>query len=197
MNKVFREDINDAYEQLDNWLKEEESTNSIIDYLRNITIGESATFYVHYSQIVTYIMVKRPNSELSWLFLNLTHIEEVDKYIKEDDVESLKEVIHHIVTSKEYDKNLMLARKLYYQHKINILPDGIIIKVNDLMAFLKEEFLNDVIKTKDEKNIEQWLHDCIDSVEPSGATLIDKECLAAYQNISRKHLITTYRILLD
>lgn len=132
-------------------------------------------------------MVKRPNSELWWLFLNLTHIEEVDKYIKEDEVESLKEVIHHIVTSKEYDKNLMLARKLYYQHKINILPDGIIIKVNDLMAFLKEEFLNDVIKTKAEKNIEQWLHDCIDSVEPSGTPLIDKECLAAY----RKHIEKT------
>ena len=55
------------------------------------------------------------------------------------------------------------------------------------MDFLKEEFLNDVIKTKDEKNIEQWLHDCIDSVEPSGATLIDKECLAAYQ----KHIEKT------
>lgn len=187
MNKVFREDINDAYEQLDNWLKEEESTNSIIDYLRNIPVGESATFYLHYCQIVTYVTVKRPNSTIWSLFLNLTHIEEVDKYIKEDKVESLKEVILDIITSKEYDKDLTLARKLFKQYQISILPDGIIIKVNDLMAFLKEEFLNDVIKTKDEKNIEQWLHDCIDSVEPSGAPLIDKECLAAY----RKHIEKT------
>ena len=187
MNKVFTENIEDAYKLLDNWLKEEESTNSIIDYLRNIAVGESATFYLHYCQIVTYIMVKSPNSELWWRFLNLTHIEEVDKYIKEDEVKSFKKLILDIITSKEYDKNLMLARKLYYQHKINILPDGIIIKANDLMDFLKEEFLNDVIKIKDEKNIEQWLHDCIDSVEPSGATLIDKECLAAY----RKHIEKT------
>ena len=188
MNKVFREDINDAYEQLDNWLKEEESTNSIIDYLRNIPVGESATFYLHYCQIVTYVTVKRPNSTIWSLFLNLTHIEEVDKYIKEDEVESFKKLILDIITCKEYDKNLMLARKLYYQHKINILPDGIIIKVNDLMGILKEEFLNHIIKTKGDKNIEKWLHDCIEyTVEPSGAIFIDKECLAAY----RKHIEKT------
>lgn len=192
MNKVFTENINDAYELIDHWLKDKESTNSIINYLRNITIGESATFYLHYCQIVTYITVKRPDSTIWGLFLNLTHIEEVDKDKKEDKkedkVESLKKVILDIITNKEYDKNLMLARKLYYQHKINILPDGIIIKVNDLMDFLKEEFLNDVIKTKDGKNIEKWLHDCIEyTVEPSGAIFIDKECLAAY----RKHIEKT------
>lgn len=188
MNKVFTENINDAYKLIDHWLKEGGSTNSIIDYLHNIPIGKTITYYNHYSQIVTYITVKRPNSTIWSLFLNLTHIEEVDKYIKEDEVESFKKLILDIISSKEYDKNLMLARKLYYQHKINILPDGIIIKVNDLMDFLKEEFLNDVIKTKDGKNIEKWLHDCIDyTVEPSGAIFIDKECLAAY----RKHIEKT------
>ena len=187
MNKVFTENINDAYKLIDHWLEEKESTNSIIDYLHNTPIGKTTTYYIPYCQIVTYIMAKRHDSTIWSLFLNLTHIEEVDKYIKEEEVENLKKAILKIITNKEYDKNLMLARKLYYQHKINILPDGIIIKVDDLMDFLKEEFLNDVIKTKDEKNIEQWLHDCIDSVEPSGATLIDKECLAAYQ----KHIEKT------
>ncbi len=187
MNKVFTENINDAYKLIDHWLEEKESTNSIIDYLHNTPIGKTTTYYIPYCQIVTYIMAKRHDSTIWRLFLNLTHIEEVDKYIKEEEVENLKKAILKIITNKEYDKNLMLARKLYYQHKINILPDGIIIKVDDLMDFLKEEFLNDVIKTKDEKNIEQWLHDCIDSVEPSGATLIDKECLAAYQ----KHIEKT------
>lgn len=187
MNKVFTENINDAYKLIDHWLEEKESTNSIIDYLHNTPIGKTTTYYIPYCQIVTYIMAKRHDSTIWSLFLNLTHIEEVDKYIKEEEVENLKKAILKIITNKEYDKNLMLARKLYYQHKINILPDGIIIKVDDLMDFLKEGFLNDVIKTKDEKNIEQWLHDCIDSVEPSGATLIDKECLAAYQ----KHIEKT------
>lgn len=188
MNKVFTENIEEAYKLLDNWLKEEESTSSIIDYLRNIAIGESATFYLHYCQIVTYVTVKRPNSTIWSLFLYLINTKDIEVYFKEDEVERLKEVIHQIITSKEYDKNLILARKLYYQHKINILPDGIIIKVNDLMDFLKEEFTNDVIKTKDEKNIEQWLHDCIEyTVEPSGAIFIDKECLAAY----RKHIEKT------
>lgn len=188
MNKVFTENIEEAYKLLDNWLKEEESTSSFIDYLRNIEIGESATFYLHYCQIVTYVTVKRPNSTIWSLFLNLTHIKEVDKYIKEDEVESFKKLIIDIITSKEYDKNLMLARKLYYQHKINILPDGIIIKANDLMGILKEEFLNHIIKTKGDKNIEKWLHDCIEyTVEPSGAIFIDKECLAAY----RKHIEKT------
>lgn len=168
MNKVFTENINDAYKLIDHWLEEKESTNSIIDYLHNTPIGKTTTYYIPYCQIVTYIMAKRHDSTIWSLFLNLTHIEEVDKYIKEEEVENLKKAILKIITNKEYDKNLMLARKLYYQHKINILPDGIIIKVDDLMDFLKEEFLNDVIKTKDEKNIEQWLHDCIDSVEPSG-----------------------------
>lgn len=188
MNKVFTENINDAYKLIDHWLEEKESTNSIIDYLHNTPIGKTTTYYIPYCQIVTYIMAKRHDSTIWSLFLNLTHIEEVDKYIKEDEVESFKKLILDIISSKEYDKNLMLARKLYYQHKINILPDGIIIKVNDLMDFLKEEFLNDVIKTKDGKNIEKWLHDCIDyTVEPSGAIFIDKECLAAY----RKHIEKT------
>ena len=188
MNKVFTENINDAYKRIDHWLKEGGSTNSIIDYLHNTPIGKTTTYYIPYCQIVTYITVKRPDSTICGLFLNLIQEQEVVTYLAKDKVESLKEVILDIITSKEYDKDLTLARKLFKQHQMSILPDGIIIKVNDLMDFLKEEFTNDVIKTKDEKNIEQWLHDCIEyTVEPSGAIFIDKECLAAY----RKHIEKT------
>ena len=188
MNKVFTENINDAYKRIDHWLKEGGSTNSIIDYLHNTPIGKTTTYYIPYCQIVTYITVKRPDSTICGLFLNLIQEQEVVTYLAKDKVESLKEVILDIITSKEYDKDLTLARKLFKQHQMSILPDGIIIKANDLMGILKEEFLNHIIKTKGDKNIEKWLHDCIEyTVEPSGAIFIDKECLAAY----RKHIEKT------
>ncbi len=157
MNKVFTENINDAYELIDHWLKDKESTNSIIDYLHNITIGESATFYVHYSQIVTYIMVKRPNSELWWLFLNLTHIEEVEKYIKEDEVESFKKLILDIITNKEYDDYLVLARKLHSRYMRGDLSDKeYLIKDSDIWSTNKKEFIEYTrSSTKDDAKLQE------------------------------------------
>lgn len=48
MNKVFTENINDAYKLIDHWLKEGGSTNSIIDYLDNTPIGKTTTYYISY-----------------------------------------------------------------------------------------------------------------------------------------------------
>lgn len=187
MNKVFTENINDAYELIDHWLKDKESTNSIIDYLRNITIGESTTFYVHYSQIVTYVMVKRPNSELWWLFLNLTHIEEVDKYFKEDKKEDeveFKEKILKIITNKEYDDYLVLARKLHSRYMRGDLSDKeYLIKDSDIWKTIKKEFIEYTrSSTKDDAKLQEWLYNCIDHKDtPSNKFCFDADCLDAYR----------------
>ena len=188
MNKVFTENIEDAYELLDNWLKDKESTNSIIDYLRNITIGESATFYLHYCQIVTYIMVKRPNSELWWLFLNLTHIEEVDKDKKEDKkedkIKTLKKVILDIITNKEYDDYLVLARKLHSRYMTGDLSDKKhLIKDSDIWPTIKKEFIEYTrSSTKDDAKLQEWLYNCIDHKDTSSNKLyFDADCLKAYR----------------
>lgn len=188
MNKVFTENINDAYKLIDHWLKDKQSTYSIIDYLRNITIGESATFYLHYCQIVTYIMVKRSNSEL-WLFLNPTHIEEVDKYFKEDKVKTLKKVILDIITSKEYDDYLVLARKLHSKYKTGEISDEqYLIKDSDIWPTIKKEFIEYTrSSTKDDAKLQEWLYNCIDHKDTSSNKLcFDADCLDAYREYIEK-----------
>lgn len=185
MNKVFTENIEDAYKLLDNWLKEEESTNSIIDYLRNSPIGKSTTYYNHYSQIVTYITVKRPNSTILWrLFLNLIKEQEVVTYLAKDKVKTLKKVILDIITNKEYDDYLVLARKLHSRYMTGDLSDKeYLIKDSDIWPTIKKEFIEYTrSSTKDDAKLQEWLYKCIDHKDISSNKLcFDADCLEAYR----------------
>ena len=187
MNKVFTENINDAYKLIDHWLKEGGSTNSIIDYLHNTPIGKTTTYYNHYSQIVTYITVKRPNSTIWSLFLNLTHIEEVEKYFKEDKKEDeveFKEKILNIITSKKYDDYLVLARKLHSRYMTGDLSDKeYLIKDSDIWKTIKKEFIEYTrSSTKDDAKLQEWLYNCIDHKDTSSNKFcFDADCLDAYR----------------
>lgn len=184
MNKVFTENINNAYKLIDQWLKDKESTNSIIDYLRNITIGESATFYLHYCQIVTYITAKRPNSEIWGLFLNLINTKGIEVYFKEYEVEGFKKLILDIITNKEYDDYLVLARKLHSKYKKGELSDEqYLIKDSDIWATIKKEFIEyTMISTKDDAKLQEWLYNCIDHKDTSSNKVyFDADCLKAYR----------------
>ena len=184
MNKVFTENINNAYKLIDLWLKDKESTNSIIDYLRNITIGESATFYLHYCQIVTYITAKRPNSEIWGLFLNLINTKGIEAYFKEYEVESFKKLILDIITNKEYDDYLVLARKLHSKYKKGELSDEqYLIKDSDIWTTIKKEFIEyTMISIKDDAKLQEWLYNCIDHKDTSSNKFcFDADCLDAYR----------------
>jgi len=184
MNKVFTENIEEAYKLLDNWLKEEESTNSIIDYLRNSPIGKSTTYYNHYSQIVTYITVKRPNSKIWALFLNLIKKQEVVTYLAKDKIKTLKKVILDIITNKEYDDYLVLARKLHSRYMTGDLSDKkYLIKDSDICPTIKKEFIEYTrSSTKDDAKLQEWLYNCIDHKDTSSNKLyFDAECLKAYR----------------
>ena len=184
MNKVFTENINNAYKLIDLWLKDKESTNSIIDYLRNITIGESATFYLHYCQIVTYITAKRPNSEIWGLFLNLINTKGIEVYFKEYEVESFKKLILDIITNKEYDDYLVLARKLHSKYKKGELSDEqYLIKDSDIWTTIKKEFIEyTMISIKDDAKLQEWLYNCIDHKDTSSNKFcFDADCLDAYR----------------
>lgn len=187
MNKVFTENINDAYKRIDHWLKDKESTNSIIDYLDNTPIGKTTTYYNHYSQIVTYITVKRPNSTIWSLFLNLTHIKEVEKYFKEDKKEDeveFKEKILNIITSKKYDDYLVLARNLHSRYMTGDLSDKkYLIKDSDIWKTIKKEFIEYTrSSTKDDAKLQEWLYNCIDHKDTSSNKFcFDADCLDAYR----------------
>ena len=185
MNKVFTENINDAYKLIDHWLKEGGSTNSIIDYLDNTPIGKTTTYYIPYCQIVTYIAVKRPNSTIIWgLFLNLINTKDIEVYFKEDEVESFKKLILDIITNKEYDDYLVLARKLHSKYKKGELSDEqYLIKDSDIWATIKKEFIEyTMISTKDDAKLQEWLYNCIDHKDTSSNKVyFDADCLKAYR----------------
>lgn len=184
MNKVFTENINDAYELIDHWLKDKESTNSIIDYLDNTPIGKTTTYYIPYCQIATYIMVKKPNSELWWLFLNLIKEQEVVTYLAKNKVESFKKRILDIITNKEYDDYLVLARKLHSKYKKGELSDEqYLIKDSDIWPIIRKEFIEYTrSSTIDDAKLQEWLYNCIDHKDTSSNKFcFDAECLKAYR----------------
>lgn len=185
MNKVFTENINDAYKLIDHWLKEGGSTNSIIDYLDNTPIGKTTTYYIPYCQIVTYIAVKRPNSTIIWgLFLNLINTKDIEVYFKEDEVESFKKLILDIITNKEYDDYLVLARKLHSKYKKGELSDEqYLIKDSDIWPTIRKEFIEYTrSSTKDDAKLQEWLYNCIDHKDTSSNKFcFDAECLKAYR----------------
>ena len=184
MNKVFTENINDAYKLIDHWLEEKESTNSIIDYLHNTPIGKTTTYYIPYCQIVTYIMAKRHDSTIWRLFLNLIQEQEVVTYLAKDKVERLKEVILDIITNKKYDDYLVLARKLHSKYKRGELSDEqYLIKDSDIWTTIRKEFIEYTrSSTKDDTKLNEWLYNCIDHKDTSSNKLyFDAECLDAYR----------------
>ena len=184
MNKVFTENINNAYKLIDQWLKDKESTNSIIDYLDNTPIGKTTTYYIPYCQIATYIMVKKPNSGLWWLFLNLIKEQEVVTYLAKDKVESFKKLILDIITNKEYDDYLVLARKLHSRYMTGDLSDKKhLIKDSDIWPTIKKEFIEYTrSSTKDDAKLQEWLYNCIDHKDTSSNKLyFDADCLKAYR----------------
>ena len=184
MNKVFTENINDAYKLIDHWLKDKESTNSIIDYLDNTPIGKTTIYYIPYCQIVTYIMAKRHDGTIWRLFLNLIQEQEVVTYLAKDKVERLKEVILNIITSKKYDDYLVLARKLHSRYMTGDLSDKeYLIKDSDIWKTIKKEFIEYTrSSTKDDAKLQEWLYNCIDHKDTSSNKFcFDADCLDTYR----------------
>lgn len=96
----------------------------------------------------------------------------------------MKKVILDIITNKEYDDYLVLARKLHSRYMTGDLSDKKhLIKDSDIWPTIKKEFIEYTrSSTKDDAKLQEWLYNCIDHKDTSSNKLyFDADCLKAYR----------------
>lgn len=193
MMKIFDTTINIAYSKIDDWLKKELTTESLIEYLSSFDMDDfrDSDAYIRYVDIISYVVVHKPNSYAYWLFMRLIYKPNLDGYDRKYslNIGNYKFRLLNIISDIKYDKLLSLLRNLHVSYKTEKhSEDEYIIKDIDVWVTIKVQFkeiLKDNSVSEEEKL--RYLYDCIDHMEkPSRLIVIDTDCCLLYREYVEK-----------
>jgi len=191
MNILFYLDWEQIINIIDGWIVNGKKANDFIDYLNSLDMDNfvDGKFYMGYSEMVTYLACKLPETRAYWLFIRVIIIRNLEGYDKRYglDFNSYKDSLLDII--KSYDDKLSLVRILHYNFKDSSLNENdTLIKDADIWPYMQEKFIqatNDI--ASDGIWLRDYLHDCIDHIETSsGLVYLDPKCLKAYHKCIEK-----------
>ena len=192
MNILFYLDWEQIINIIDGWIVNGKKANDFIDYLNSLDMDNfvDGKFYMGYSEMVTYLACKLPETRAYWLFIRVIIIRNLEGYDKRYglDFNSYKDSLLDII--KSYDDKLSLVRILHYNFKDSSLNENdTLIKDADIWPYMQEKFIqatNDI--ASDGIWLRDYLHDCIDHIEvSSGLVYLDSKCLKAYHECIEKN----------
>ena len=192
MNILFYLDWEQIINIIDGWIVNGKKANDFIDYLNSLDMDNfvDGKFYMGYSEMVTYLACKLPETRAYWLFIRVIIIRNLEGYDKRYglDFNSYKDSLLDIIKSN--DDKLSLVRILHYNFKDSSLnEDDTLIKDADIWPYMQEKFIqatNDI--ASDGIWLRDYLHDCIDHIEASsGLVYLDPKCLKAYHECIEKN----------
>ena len=181
MRILFEKDFTEIKKAIDNWI-EKGVSDEFINYLSNIEIEHlnSGEEYYKYSEMVTYIACRRPETKAYWMLLNMLNVKTIENINL--NIDEYKAKLLGVI--KEYDKNYVILGSLHYSYKTNNLEEKETLKDNEIWSEIKAEFIK-ATKRKDinETDLLNWLYRCVD--ENNKATKhpkLDSECIKAYKD---------------
>lgn len=187
MVNLFNKPIEDAYLQLDEWLKKDGESSDVVAYLNSLDMdnfrnGES---YLRYANLVTYVAIKLPQSRAYWLFLRVIYKENLEGYDKKYslNLDEYKKAILDVVKNKSYDPSFTMLRAMHMNFVTGeLIDEKELIQDGDIKSCLFDAF-KEVIKSEtDEEKLKAWLHNCADRMESgSRRILLNDECLKIYK----------------
>ena len=181
MRILYEKDFTEIKKAIDNWI-EKGVSDELIDYLFNIEIEylDSKEEYYLYSEMVTYLACKRPESRAYWLFVKIINNEYLKKY--EYDLENYRKTIIEIL--RKYDSYYAILGSIHSSYKTNNLEEKEILNDKEIWSEIKSKFLEATKNTDiDETALLNWLYRCVD--ENNKATKhpkLDSECIKAYKD---------------
>lgn len=187
MESAFYGEIQIAYSRIDEWICNDNQLNDFIAYLYNFDMDKfnNDVCYLRFTDLVTYLAVKKPNTRAYWLFLRLIYLSNLDGYDKKYnlDFEDYKKRLLDAITDISKDDALQLIRRMHYSFRtFEMKDDEELIKDSDIWPIIKNQFINTIQSCESEDSAIEWLYQCVDHLEsPSRKIILDGECLEAYK----------------
>lgn len=185
MRALFSLEWNEVTSKIDEWVTNDNQSKDYCDYLDSFCMDnfENGDKYKRYTEMVTHLACKLPNSRAYWLFRKIIYNQNIKDYDKkyELDLDSYKRRLLEIL---EKDKDLTLMGIIHYDYKTKRMEeDEYLIHDSDVWPYIKNTFVEMVKgKTVSDGNILSWLYRCVDHMEETSRKLhLDIECLNAYR----------------
>ena len=186
MQALFAKEFIEIRKAIDNWIKNN-VFNEFINYLlsKDKDNFDSVDEYIKYSEMVTYLACKRPDSRAYWMFFNILKPDSIDCY--KLDIETYKAKILTIL--RQFDKYYVLLGSIYFSYKTDKSEEKNIFNVNDIWPMIQSEFIKATMNTNIiETELLEWLYRCVDSNNESiKHPILDNSCIKAYRDRVEKN----------
>lgn len=190
MLNLFHKPIEEAYLQLDEWLKKDEESSDVVAYLNSFDMDnfKNGDSFKRYAYLVSYVAIKLPRSRAYWLLLRVIYNENLEGYDKRYNLnfDEYKQSILDVVLNKKTDPSFTMLRAMHMNFVTGeLLDEKELIKDGDIKQCLFDAFKEAIEIEIDEEKLKTWLHNCADKMESGTRKIIlNVDCVNAY----RKHL---------
>lgn len=190
MQNLFHKPTDEAYLQLDEWLKKEEEASDVVAYLNSFDMDnfKNGAFFRRYASLIVYVAIKLPQSRAYWLLLRVIYNKNLEGYDKRYglNLAEYKKSILDVLLDKNIDPLFTMLRAMHMNFVTGELQDSEeLIQDGDIKPCLFDAFKGAVNSEIDEKTLKAWLHNCADRMETGSRKIIlNEECVKSY----RKHL---------
>ena len=184
MIKIFNEDFKAACSVIDSWIVDDKKCEDLIEFMGSYDMDGFAdgSWFKRYANIIAYLASKRPNSRAYWLFIRVTHLENLNDYDKKYqlDMEEYKKQLLDIIIDSSNEPDFQLLCQLHAGYKTQDLKDDEqMITDKDIWPVLKNAFLNRLEKDSVCNETMGMLSSCIGRMDEDRHVFLDDDCASA------------------
>lgn len=180
-----------AIDTINEWFVDADKLGDFVTYLdfSDMDKFKDGKFYMRYSELVTYLACKLPETRAFWLFIRVIIIRNLEGYDKRYglDFNLYKEQLFDMIKREDVDLNVISSLHVGFKTS-EIKEEEVLIKDADIWPYMQEKFIQATNDTaRDGVWLRSHLRNCIDHIEESSQLVyLDPKCLKAYRECIEK-----------